>query len=1583
MLTKCLEAVEMNTQKTIREILNQTQRKTIENVMILYHKSPLYVMEVLKQFLSEGSEELEPEEVADFISRRFLPIVKHFEEHLNTADCEKTIKKNILLSIGEIIRLLQSHRVSNFAYKIITLLKAAAGMTEFDEECLAVWKILICNVDISKLGSMLSNICVSLEPYIKRYPDKVNEIYYHLIVENTNLLSRNLADLFFFEKTGANNEIKAHVANQLQSQHMRDFKENFKTMLRHISEEHSDATVKSYALQYLTEIIRNHRKEFNEMIINIRGMDPTIELMLHNLVLSCKNATNENLQQFIAECLGELGAIEPSLQAPNYAVRTEVARSIHTDEFAMMALQQLCKSHHYESESKYADSQSLAIQELLKSRHVSLEMEQNIHIWEAIPEQWRPSFEHLLTSSYSPKCIDIFNIKFPIFWNPAQTAQEWSSLLTVFLIGNISSEETKFLFECLRPSMRHNWHITSCFLPYIVLHNIELASNQSAILNEFQYVFSIVMGASVAEQDRSCKPIYLPGTSFIPTKSHPKKKSNDIQTVAIKIAKLIFEIFDFLEQWCRASKSTNQALVQKIGDFMDNFNLKRLAEVNFKCGEYARALIFLESYIKVARNIRMQQELPFLAKIYAELDNSDGVEGVKSLKVTEWSLEDKVLISNVTGQVQESAPCFERMMQVNEISKENVATLIKYYIGLDQQETALLISDSIMRKLHDENLKVLKAEPLWRLSKFEELEELMSDPIIHQSSDWGVRCGQLLLKLRNEDNEGFFGELKAARMAVLKALKISGTEETAYKKNYQGIVKLHLISEIEKTEKAIAQTKLATTEAMKITQVLMEEWKRRLDFVQPNAALVEPIYCMRRILLNEMKNRFEHMLSHNDNFKQLNQLIDCEIGNLWILSTKSAYKRKMFQQAQLYILNAEIYKPKDLFIVKAKYHWHKGDINNALKILEAGTSDLLKSEQNNPMSTDEKATYAKGKLLIARYNADATNVDIKTNSQYFYDAFSAEKNEKSCLLMAEYLDQHYAPDNITGEKLDDSMIKKSMLMYGKSMSYGCKYLFQSMPRFLSIWFDATCLYEQKREKQSIIELNNFVETVNEKLPASFLYTAFSQLTSRISHPSHEVYQTLKGILRKLVQQYPHQSIWFLLPSLKSAHNIRVKRCNDILNDRILKKEEIQQCIKDINSIAETFVLLAQYDGRTRSFPVSKVSTNLERRVKQAKMLVPIRRNLKLMRDINTNSLSFPDELVWVHHMESQVSVMTSLQSPKKITLVGEDGKHYLLLCKIDKDVRRDYRVMDFMAVVNEYLHKDPEARQRRMGARLYSVVPLTTEASLIGELDNFLTILNFMTVSILEWVPNLRTYKDVVYSQYKKLNRYLITGSELTAKYAQRPKGNERFKLFRSLRDQHFPVFGEWFRDQFPNPHNYYQARSTFINSTATMSIMCYILGIGDRHCENILLDTISGQLVHVDFNIIFNSGENLGVPETVPFRLTHNMIDAMGVLGVEGPFRRCCEIILCIMQREKTALLSYLRPFVFDQLLGSDTERVDINALKQITEIKSRLMGFVRKYQASTEIALSTEGQVAYLINEATSEWNQAMMFEHWGAFL
>ena len=44
-------------------------------------------------------------------------------------------------------------------------------------------------------------------------------------------------------------------------------------------------------------------------------------------------------------------------------------------------------------------------------------------------------------------------------------------------------------------------------------------------------------------------------------------------------------------------------------------------------------------------------------------------------------------------------------------------------------------------------------------------------------------------------------------------------------------------------------------------------------------------------------------------------------------------------------------------------------------------------------------------------------------------------------------------------------------------------------------------------------------------------------------------------------------------------------------------------------------------------------------------------------------------------------------------------------------------------------------------------------------------------------------------------------------------------------------------------------------------------------------------------------------IPETVPFRLTRDLVDGMGVAGVKGVFRKCCEETLQVMRHSQEEL--------------------------------------------------------------------------------
>lgn len=55
-----------------------------------------------------------------------------------------------------------------------------------------------------------------------------------------------------------------------------------------------------------------------------------------------------------------------------------------------------------------------------------------------------------------------------------------------------------------------------------------------------------------------------------------------------------------------------------------------IARGNFACGELERALQYLELYMD-ERKDKMQEQLPFLAEIYALLDEPDSVAGEELL----------------------------------------------------------------------------------------------------------------------------------------------------------------------------------------------------------------------------------------------------------------------------------------------------------------------------------------------------------------------------------------------------------------------------------------------------------------------------------------------------------------------------------------------------------------------------------------------------------------------------------------------------------------------------------------------------------------------------------------------------------------------------------------------------------------------------------------------------------------------------------------------------------------------------------------------------------------------------------------
>ena len=75
-----------------------------------------------------------------------------------------------------------------------------------------------------------------------------------------------------------------------------------------------------------------------------------------------------------------------------------------------------------------------------------------------------------------------------------------------------------------------------------------------------------------------------------------------------------------------------------------------------------------------------------------------------------------------------------------------------------------------------------------------------------------------------------------------------------------------------------------------------------------------------------------------------------------------------------------------------------------------------------------------------------------------------------------------------------------------------------------------------------------------------------------------------------------------------------------------------------------------------------------------------------------------------------------------------------------------------------------------------------------------------------------------------------------------------------------------------------HEIKMRFVYSCAAYCVITYVLGIGDRHLENIMI-TKSGLLFHTDYGFILGEDpKKLLSPE---IRITPDMVDAMGGIDV------------------------------------------------------------------------------------------------------
>ncbi|KAK5075469.1 phosphatidylinositol kinase-related protein kinase tor1 [Lithohypha guttulata] len=279
-------------------------------------------------------------------------------------------------------------------------------------------------------------------------------------------------------------------------------------------------------------------------------------------------------------------------------------------------------------------------------------------------------------------------------------------------------------------------------------------------------------------------------------------------------------------------------------------------------------------------------------------------------------------------------------------------------------------------------------------------------------------------------------------------------------------------------------------------------------------------------------------------------------------------------------------------------------------------------------------------------------------------------------------------------------------------------------------------------------------------------------------------------------------------------------------------------------------------------------------------------------------------IVTISGFDHVFGVIASKQRPRKMSLRGSDGIVYSHLLKGHEDIRQDERVMQLFGLVNTLLNDDTESFKRHLNIQPFPAIPLSQNSGLLG------------------WVPNSDTLHNLI-KEYRESRRILLNIEHRIM--LQMAPDYDNLTLMQKVEVFGYAMDNTTGKDLYrvlwlksKSSEAWLERRTTYTRSLGVMSMVGYILGLGDRHPSNLMLDRTTGKIIHIDFGDCFEVAMHREkYPERVPFRLTRMLTFAMEVSNIEGSFRITCENVMRVIRENKESLLAVLEAFIHDPLLN------------------------------------------------------------------
>ncbi|PNS15892.1 hypothetical protein CAC42_7998 [Sphaceloma murrayae] len=1319
------------------------------------------------------------------------------------------------------------------------------------------------------------------------------------------------------------------------------------------------------------------------------------------------NPGSMGISDVCAQCLGVIGCLDPNrmeetVAEPHALMLSNLEQKRESSTWvALLFTDVLVPAFKSATNAKSQGFLAYVMQELLKAigfkdvdsaRLRSSQGGGTDEAWLKMPEGTRSTLVTFLHSRYVVTAIAVEPATYPIFSVDIKHGN-WLRQWVYDMLWRGKGDNPKMLFQILARVIRsHDLSISKFLLPYVTLN--------------------IVLGGDAREVDQIAQEmlVVLSTESSVPTE----------QEVLRQCSEDIFSILDYMTRWAQEKKrqlaavriqllraghspdqfeeSTALGQIESVESLTSSIPANIIAQRAIECGSYTRALFHWENFIREQKD---SQDLNVgdrdamytrLQEIYSEIDEPDGLDGIAAqmnlltpeqqawqhLQAGRWtaaqSWYDIELMSKPDDRSAQEGllMCLQQSGQANHVIR--VARDLAKSVEANSSWRQRLLS--------------FTAEAAWSSGCLHEYASDLEAATAAGSSIFNVSLGRILLDVAKGNIQESTSSIVKLRNSVTRS--ISSANAASLSSCHTQMLQLHVLEEVEQVQELRKQPSLSPLNISNLSTSL----DKRLAVLGTSMTDKQFVLGVRRAVL-----------------KVTQAPVDLEVGKLWVTTARLARKANIDNAAHFAVICASKCGEDSSTIEQARMMWKNGQHRQAIHCLQGAIdSDIFTAYDRRPEITSVSETplkqntlAARAHLLLAKWlDASGQTQTQDVTATYQFAAKNYAKWEKGHY----YLGKHYnnlleAEKALPAGKQSDSFlsgetVKLVIENYLRSIPFGSKYWYQTLPKLITLWLDLgmDCISKPKELSQDMFDRRNKflnhthsqIKKYYDRVPRYVFFTALPQLISRISHPNAKVADVLSHIISGIVSCHPQQGLWALLPVARATSTDRASRGREIisrLRDSKSKSKSDTRSGLELKSMVMRGQRLqdgllhaceVHFEARSSNASLSR-DLGFNHQLAPNPLVVPFQHtltpNIPTVQDTGfiRHFKAFAVEPITITAFQDDVLVLNSLQKPRKLTLRGSDGKSYGILCKPKDDLRKDQRLMEFNTMINRALKRSPESSKRRLYIKTYGVTPLSEESGAI------------------EWVEGIKPLRDILLKLYARKG--------ISPNYAEiRGLLNEacstpaNYPIFTRKILCSFPaVLHEWFTETFPSPSSWFASRLRYTRTAAVMSMVGHVLGLGDRHGENILLEESHGGVFHVDFNCLFDKGLMFEKPELVPFRLTHNMVDAMGpVLGVEGPFRTSAELTLRLLRENQDTLMNVLETFLHDPTADfvGRRKRASVPGVPETPrEVYDSVSQKLRGYLRGESVPLSVEGMVQALIGMARDEGNLCRMYIGWCAFL